>query len=178
MQKYNATILIVEDDANDRMFIEKAFRENGVDGPIHALPDGLAAIAYLMGEGIYADRDKYAYPTFIITDLKMPGADGFEVLKHLKNNPAWAVIPTVVLSASNDLDDIRTAYLLGASSYHVKPQTFDELRKQLKILHDYWMTCQIPQVDISGKQLITQSKGKLGERFPQPTQKVQSRTKS
>ncbi len=177
MQKYNATILIVEDEESDRMLIEKAFRDNGVTTPIHAVAGGLEAIAYMMGERIYADRAKFAYPTFIITDLKMPGADGFTVLQHLKSNPAWAIIPTVVLSASSDLDDLRTSYQLGASSYHVKPQRYEELRNQLKILHDYWMTCQVPEVDLSGKQLRTESKGKLGERFPQPTQSSQSRTK-
>lgn len=177
MQKYNATILIVEDEEADRILIEKAFRANGVNTPIHAVVNGLEAIAYMMGEGIYADRAKFAYPTFIITDLKMPGADGFEVLQHLKSNPAWAIIPTVVLSASSDFDDIRTSYQLGASSYHVKPQSYEDLRNQLKILHDYWMTCQVPQVDLSGKQLITESKGKLGERFPQSRQTIQSRTK-
>ena len=175
MTKYESTILVVEDEPHDQTLIEKAFRDLGLTGAIHVVNDGLEAIAYMMGEGKYADRAQYPYPTFIITDLKMPGADGFDVLQHLKANPAWAIIPTVVLSASTDPDDIRTAYLLGASSYHVKPAGFNELRSQLKILHDYWMTCQIPEVDVSGKQLLTESKGKLGERFPQPRPARQSR---
>lgn len=176
--RYDDTILVVEDDPNDQALIERAFRSNGVTGPIHVLGNGLEAIAYLMGEGPFTDRSKFAYPTFIITDLKMPGADGFEVLQHLKSNPAWAIIPTVVLSASNDPDDIRTSYLLGASSYHVKPTGFEELCQQLRILHDYWMTCQVPQVDVTGKQVITDCAGKLGERFPQPHQSAQSRKPS
>jgi len=98
----------------------------------------------------------------------MPGADGFAVLEHLKNNPEWAVIPTVVLTSSQDLDDIKKAYMLGASSYHLKPHSPEELRHQLKVLHAYWMTCEVPQVDSSGRQLRTDSKGKLGERFKQP----------
>jgi CheY-like chemotaxis protein len=109
----------------------------------------------------------YAYPTFITTDLNMPGTDGFAVLEHLKKNPEWAIIPTVVLTASRDLDDIKKAYMLGATSYHVKPGSFDELRQQLKVLHDYWMTCEIPQVDSTGRQLHTDSVGKLGERYAQ-----------
>ena len=101
-------------------------------------------------------------------DLKRPEADGFAVLEHLKNNPEWAVIPTVVLTASQDLDDIKKAYMLGASSYHVKPTSFEGLQKQLKVLHEYWMTCEVPEVDSAGRQLRTDSKGKLGERFNQP----------
>ena len=120
-----------------------------------------------MGEGQYADRTKYAYPTFIMTDLNMPYADGFAVLEHLKTNPDWAIIPTVVLSTSTDPDDIRTAYMLGASTYHVKPSGFGQLRHLLKILHDYWMTCEIPEVEPSGRHIRTNSQGKLGQRFPQ-----------
>jgi hypothetical protein len=58
--------------------------------------------------------------------------------------------------------------MLGASSYHVKPASTEDLRAQLKVLHDYWMTCQVPMVDSTGKQLPTNSDGKLGERFAQP----------
>lgn len=167
MRKYHTTIMIVDDDDNDRFLIQRAFKAIGVTDPIHTINGGLEAIAYMMGEGKYADRSKYAYPTFISTDLKMPDADGFAVLEHLKNNPEWAVIPTVVLTGSRDLDDIKKAYMLGASSYHVKPGAPEDLRKLLKILHEYWMSCEVPEVDSSGRQLRTDSQGKLGERFAQ-----------
>jgi CheY-like chemotaxis protein len=168
MKKYHSTILIVDDDDNDLILIEKGFRAIGVKDPIHTVTGGAEAIAYMMGEGKFADRTAYAYPTFITIDLKMPGADGFSVLEHIKNNPAWAIIPTVILTSSEDLDDIKKAYMLGASSYHVKPASMEGLREQLKVLHDYWMTCQVPMVDSTGKQLPTNSEGKLGERFAQP----------
>jgi CheY-like chemotaxis protein len=167
MKKYFSTIMVVDDDSNDLIFIERSFRAIGVKDPIHTVTGGRQAIAYMMGEGRFADRAKYAYPTFITTDLKMPDADGFTVLEHLKNNPEWAVIPTVVLTASCDPDDIKKAYMLGASSYHVKPNSTEELRHQLKVLHDYWVTCEVPEVDSTGRQLRTESKGKLGERFAQ-----------
>jgi len=167
MKKYHATIMVVEDDANDQFLIQDAFREIGVTDPIQLVASGAQAIAYMMGDGKFADRQKYAYPTFIMTDLKMPDGDGFAVLEFLKSNPQWKVIPTIVLSASADLDDIKKSYMLGASSYHVKPQSHEQLRNQLKVINDYWMTCQVPEVDSSGKQLVTDSKGKLGERFEQ-----------
>ena len=160
--------MIVDDDPNDCFLIERAFRKIGVTDPIQTLNGGREAIAYMMGEGKYADRDVYVYPTFITTDLKMPGMDGFSVLEHLKNNPEWAVIPTVVLTSSRDLDDIKKAYMLGASSYHVKPNSPEKLREQLRVLHEYWMTCEVPEVDSSGRHLMTESVGKLGERFEQP----------
>ncbi len=168
MKKYHSTIMIVDDDPNDLLFMEKAFRAIGVTDPIHTINGGKEAIAYMKGEGKYADRATYAYPTFITTDLKMPGADGLAVLEHLKNNPEWAVIPTVVLTSSQDLDDIKKAYMLGASSYHLKPGSPDQLRHLLKVLHDYWVTCEVPEVDSTGRQLPTDGEGKLGERFEQP----------
>ena len=167
MKHYHATIMIVDDDPNDLLLIERAFRKIGVKDPIQTVNGGAEAIAYMMGEGKYADRTVFAYPTFISTDLKMPGKDGFAVLEHLKRNPDWAIIPTVVLTSSSDLDDIKKAYMLGASSYHVKPNTPDQLREQLRVLHNYWMTCEVPEVDSTGRHLITQSAGKLGERYKQ-----------
>ena len=143
---------------------------------MHLMNNGLEAIAYMMGEGKFSDRDKFCYPTFIMTDLKMPGADGFAVLDFLKKNPAWAVIPTIVFTASTDLDDIKKAYMLGASSYHVKPATAEALAHQLRVLHAYWITCEVPQVDSTGKQLQTNSRGKLGERFPQAESASSSKT--
>lgn len=167
MKKYHSTIMIVDDEPHDLFLIESAFRAIGVKDPIHAVHGGAEAIAYIMGEGKFADRALYAYPSFITTDLKMPGTDGFAVLEHLKSNPEWAIVPTVVLSGSCDLDDIKKAYMLGASSYHVKPSGLDELRQLLKVLHEYWMTCEVPEVDDTGRQLHTDSVGKLGERFKQ-----------
>ena len=168
MKKYFATILVVEDDTNDQFLIERAFRKVGVAGPIQITNNGADAIAYMMGEGRFADREKYAYPTFIMTDLKMPKIDGFGVLEFLKGNPEWAIIPTVVFSASTDRDDIKKAYMLGASSYHVKPDDPEKLLHQLATLNSYWLTCEVPEVDATGKQVATDSEGKLGERFVQP----------
>jgi two-component system response regulator len=175
VSNYHKTILVVEDEKGDQFLIKRAFRKIGVTGPIHAVSNGSEAIAYLMGEGKYSDREQFAFPTFIMTDLKMPEGDGFAVLEHLKRNPEWASIPTVVLTASRDSDDIKKSYLLGASSYHVKPNDYQALCKQLKILHDYWMTCQVPEVDVSGMQLSTESEGKLGQRFSQPSGGIQTR---
>ena len=149
--------------------LARGFKKVGVTTPVHLVSNGLEAIAYMMGEGKFADRDTYRYPTFIMTDLKMPGADGFAVLSFLRKNPEWAVIPTIVFSASSDVDDIKKAYMLGASSYHIKPNSSELLAHQLHVLHSYWITCEVPEVDITGKQVTTDSQGKLGERFPQPT---------
>ena len=165
MKVKNPSILLVEDDENDQHLIQHAFKSVGIRTPIHIARHGGEAIAYLNGEGKYSDRKRYPFPTTIITDLKMPVMDGFSVLLHRKHQAHWSIIPVIVLSASADPDDIKKAYLLGASAYHVKPNTTDELRRQLKLLHDYWATSETPETDPSGAQLHTESAGKLGERF-------------
>ena len=165
MRTKDFTILVIEDNSDDQIFITKAFRRNGVNNPIQCVGSGDEAITYLKGEGKYADRTRFAYPSFITTDLKMPCGDGMSVLQHLQTRRDWAVIPTAVLSGSRDLDDIKTSYNLGASSYHIKPVATDDLNNLVRVLFDYWMTCEVPQVDASGKQLPTESSGKMGERF-------------
>ncbi len=165
MKTRNPTILVIEDKATDQVLIKKAFSTVGVSDPIHFLKSGKEAIAYMMGEGEFGEREKFAYPTFILSDLHMPDGDGFSVLEFLKGNPQWAVIPTIIVSKSRDLDDIKTAYLLGASSYHVKPATQTAMTHLMLILHAYWMTCEVPEVDESGRQLLTNDRGKLSERF-------------
>lgn len=165
MKKYHATLLIIDDDEADLFFIQKAFQDIGVGEFLYLARSAEEAIAYMKGEGKYSDRKTYPYPTFVMTDLKMPRTDGFAVLKHLKSHPQWAIIPTVVLSGSVDQNDINTAYMLGASSYHVKPQTQDELRVLLKILHSYWISCEVPEIDTTGRRIATSAVGKLGEPF-------------
>ncbi len=165
MKKTNPTILVVDDDPNDLWLIQAAFKAVGVTSNVQTVDGGHEAVAYLKGEGKYADRAVYPYPDFVLTDLKMPGIDGFAVLEHLKKNPDSAIVPTVILSGSHDNDDIKKAYFLGASSYHVKPSAPGELRTLVKVLHDYWMLCEAPAVDVNGKQVTTDSSHKLGERF-------------
>ena len=167
MKVENPVILVVEDDENDRFFIKGAFKKIGAQVPLRIVNNGAEAIAYLNGDGEFSDRGRFPFPTTIITDLKMPVMDGFAVLEHRRRNPQWAIIPTVVLSASTDLDDIKKAVILGAAAYHVKPNTPSELEHQLKVFIDYWRTSEIPQTESSGEMMKTESHGKLGERFQQ-----------
>lgn len=165
MKTKDITILSVDDSSDDQLLISRAFKANGVTRPIVWVSSGEEAIAYLKGAGRFSDRALFPYPSFIMTDLKMPKGDGFSVLQHLKSTPEWAVIPTVVFSASEDLDDIKRAYMLGAGSYIIKPPTFAGMRECLRVFYDYWMWCETPAIDSTGKRLPTDSKGKLGERF-------------
>jgi CheY-like chemotaxis protein len=157
-------ILIVDDDANDQFLIQTALRQGGAVAPIFAVNDGAEAIAYLKGEGPYADREFFLFPTMILTDLKMPKVNGFELLRFLQGNSNLSVLPTIVLSSSSDRHDVQSAYRLGANSYQVKSQTLDALCEQMKLIHDYWMRCEVPEADTSGNLLQTDGDGKLSEK--------------
>ena len=169
MKRLHSTILVVDDDANDLMFTEEAFKKIGVTSKIQTAMNGRDAIAYLLGEGKYADRSVFGYPDFVMTDLKMPGVNGFDLLEHIRQNPKSATIPVVVFSGSLDNDDVRRAYLSGANSYHLKPSSPTELRELLKALHDYWMACELPVINGSAKNSETGGHYKLGTRFLEST---------
>ena len=138
MKRQIQSILIIDDDANDRLLLQLAFNRIGVSDPVQIVESGAEAMAYLQGQGKYSNRARYPYPTFLITDLKMPGIDGFAVLAHLRENPDRAITPTIVLSASSDPDDIRLAYQLGANSYIVKPVDFDKFIEVARQIELYW----------------------------------------
>ncbi len=158
-------LLIVDDDESDRFLLKRAFEKLNVGYRITPLESGGKALALIKGEGIYADRKAYPFPSFILTDLKMPGGDGFDILSYLKEHPEILIVPVVMLSGSDDPDDVRQAYLLGASSFIVKPHGLDGLEGIVQKLHYYWSECEVPWVDDSGHALSTNATGKASERF-------------
>src|SRR2546421_10791781 len=125
MKKRTCTVLFVEDDSFDQDLIRRAVQRIATGVKVQFASTGTEAIAYLKGADAFADRTRYEYPSFVSTDLKMPQGDGFAVLEFMRSTLEVATVPTVVLSASEDLDDIKQSYKLGASAYLVKPTEFD-----------------------------------------------------
>jgi CheY-like chemotaxis protein len=168
MKPRKHTLLIADDEEDQRILYQRTFVGLSTRYQVQLTASGNEAIAYLKGEGRYSDRKQFEFPSYIITDLEMLDGDGFAVLDFLKKNPTLSVIPVVMLSSSQNEDDIRQAYLLGASSYFVKPQGIPELTELLKTIHDYWRKCEVPQVDLEGFAMPTESRGRPGERFTKP----------
>lgn len=163
MKREHHTILIAEDEPDDAFLLQRAFRANEITDPIHIVSNGAEAIAYLRGEGKYGDRAVYQFPSFIISDLKMPRQDGFAILEALRSKPEWSVVPMIILSGSADENDIERAYMLCAKAYLVKPASFEELRLLIKKFHDFWSICETPRVNKDGEKLPTNGDGKIGE---------------
>ena len=135
---------------------------------MNVVSSGEEAIAYMIGEDKFADRKEFPFPTLVITDLNMDRGDGFDVLEFMQGNPGWSVVPRIVYSSSDDDDDVRTSFLLGASAYHQKPGQGGETEKLLREILAYWSTSHIPPVDETGRLVATKSVGRRGGRYPQP----------
>lgn len=133
------TILVVEDSADDVLFIRRAFGKAGLVNRLRFLSDGESAIAFFEGAGEYGDRALHPLPGLVLLDLKLPRRSGFEVLERLRSLPDTRRTPVVVLTSSAEERDVGRAYDLGANSYLVKPVAFDELLELARRLDLYWL---------------------------------------
>ncbi|MDY6795078.1 MAG: response regulator [Actinomycetota bacterium] len=137
MQGY--PVLLVEDDPNDVLLIQRAFKNAEIVNPIHVVEDGEQALYYLSGEGGYSDRERFPMPLLILLDLKLPRKSGMEVLAWIRSQKSLKRLPVVVLTSSRENHDINRAYDIGANSYLVKPGAFEDLMEMMKAFNIYWM---------------------------------------
>lgn len=133
------SVLLIEDDSNDILFVQRAFRQINASYPIYIVKDGDAAIDYLSGQADYANRDCYPLPALILLDLKLPRRSGIEILEWLKQQPFLKRIPVIILTSSREGIDIDLSYNLGVNSYLVKPVRFDALVNMIAALERYWL---------------------------------------
>jgi len=132
------TILMADDDEDDRMMTKEALEEAQLGDVIHFVEDGEDLMDYLLRRGAYAAATDSPRPDLILLDLNMPKKDGREALKEIKSHPALRRIPIVVLTTSKAEEDIYRTYDLGASSYITKPASFAELIRVVETLANYW----------------------------------------
>lgn len=139
-------ILIAEDNPDDVFLLKRALKRNGAERNVFFVGDGQEAIDYLRGAPPYDNRVLYPFPSVIYTDLKMPRVGGLEVVKWLKEHPDCGIIPAIVLTASQQDEDIKNAYQLGANAYLVKPTTLDQLTEMIRVTVDFWRMCEKPKI--------------------------------
>jgi CheY-like chemotaxis protein len=143
------SVLLVEDDVDDAFLFQRAVNRGGFSHRINVACNGLQAIAYMEGQGEFADRDKFPFPKFIITDNRMPLVSGKEFLLWLKNHPQFHVVPTIMLGGNEGQSDVDEAYEeLGIHSFIVKPAQPSELEKIVGLIFDYWEICRVPRCKI------------------------------
>lgn len=134
-----ANILLVEDSRMDIELTLDAFKEARMNNPIYVVNSGKDALDYLFRREKYANRSEYPLPDLILLDLKMPGIDGFEVLKQVKSAPVLKRIPVIILTSSKQEGDRALSYDNGANSYLVKPISFEGFLEVAKKIEGYWL---------------------------------------
>jgi CheY-like chemotaxis protein len=134
-----AMFLLVEDDENDVLLIQRAFNGAKLMNPLMVVRDGEQALQYLKGEGSYANRAEFPLPALVLLDLNMPGMDGFQVLQWIRAQETLRALRVVVLTASDAMRDVNRAYQLGANSFLVKPVDFERFVEVSQALAGFWV---------------------------------------
>lgn len=145
------TILMAEDDADDRQMTREAFEESHLANDLRFVEDGVELMDYLCRRGKYSEPASSPRPGLILLDLNMPRKDGREALTEIKADPRLRTIRVVILTTSKAEEDILRSYNLSASSYITKPVTFESLLDVVKTLGKYWLEIvELPAEDLGG----------------------------
>jgi two-component system response regulator len=132
-------ILLVEDNPNDEALTIRALRKNNIVNDLVIARDGAEALDWLLVRGVHADRDPAIVPQLVLLDLKLPKVSGLEVLKAVRNDARTKRLPVVILTSSNEDQDLISGYDLGANSYVRKPVDFGAFVEAVRELGLYWL---------------------------------------
>jgi CheY-like chemotaxis protein len=138
--KKNMTILLADDDQEDRMLVEHAFKSAKTPYDLRFVQDGEELMDYLYRHERFADKAVSPRPALIILDLNIPRKNGMQALKEIRADSLLKTIPVVILTTSKDEDDIMHAYELGVNSFITKPVTYTDLVDLLMTLEKYWFS--------------------------------------
>jgi len=138
MTSRSITILLADDDADDRMMASEALEESRLANDLRCVEDGEELMDYLLRRGKYSQPESAPRPGLILLDLNMPKKDGREALREIKSEPTLRTIPVVVLTTSQAEEDIYRTYDLGVNSFITKPVNFESLVALMKTLGKYW----------------------------------------
>ena len=151
MSEKPLTILMADDDEEDRMLVFDAWDESRLDNDFRVVNDGEELMDYLHHRGKYADPKDAPRPGLILLDLNMPRKDGRECLREIKADPELRRIPVIALTSSKSEEDVLRTYDLGLNAYMTKPVTFDKLIEVLKTFGSYWLQIvRLPQSEDGG----------------------------
>jgi len=146
--KSNKPILLVEDNPSDADLTKRALSRGRISNELVIAEDGQEALDYLRGEGAYAGRAVAETPSVILLDLKLPRVDGLEVLRQLRANERTRRLPVVILTSSQEQQDILAGYDLGANSYVRKPVDFTRFAEAVRTLGLYWLLLNEPPPEV------------------------------
>ena len=138
------TLLLADDDPDDRLLVEDALEEVRWSADLHAVEDGQDLMDYLRRRGDYADAEAWPTPNLILLDIKMPRKNGHEALREIREDPQLRHIPVVILTTSRAEEDVARSYDLGVNSFITKPSSFASLIDVMNNLRRYWFEIVTP----------------------------------
>ena len=144
MNMENSMILVVEDNPDDEALTLRALKKSHIGNEIFVVRDGAEALDFLFCAGIYAERDPHNMPHMILLDLKLPKVDGLEVLRRIRADERTRLLPVVILTSSNEEQDLLEGYKKGANSYIRKPVDFNQFAEAIRQLGLYWLVLNEP----------------------------------
>jgi CheY-like chemotaxis protein len=139
MSTKDKVILLVEDNPDDEALAIRALKRHHVGNDIVIAHDGVEALDYLFGTGMYEGRDVGLKPSVVLLDLKLPRIDGLEVLRRIREDDRTRLLPVVVLTTSSEEQDLLDSYSLGCNSYIRKPVDFIQFSEAIRQLGMYWL---------------------------------------
>jgi two-component system, response regulator len=139
MEIQTPIILLVEDNQDDELLCLRAFKKSNLKNEVVVARDGVEALDYLFGTGVYDGRNPAEAPQVILLDLKLPKIDGLEVLRRIRADERTRLLPVVILTTSNEQEDMVHSYSLGANSYIRKPVDFNQFVAAIQHLGLYWL---------------------------------------
>jgi two-component system, response regulator len=137
-------ILLVEDNPDDEKLTLRALHKNKISNEVVVAHDGVEALDYLLGNGSGGGNNLKPLPQVVLLDLKLPKMDGLEVLRRLRAHERTKLLPVVILTSSNEEQDLITGYGLGANSYVRKPVDFNQFIEAARQLGLYWLVLNEP----------------------------------
>lgn len=137
-------LLLVEDNPDDEELTLLAFEQSAIANEVVVAHDGVEALDYLFSTGMYADRNPSLMPALILLDLQLPRINGLEVLQRLRADNRTKLLPVVILTTSNEQQDLINSYSLGCNSYIRKPVDYDQFITAVQQLGMYWLLINEP----------------------------------
>lgn len=132
-------ILLVEDNPDDEALTIRALKKNKILNEVVVARDGVEALDYLFARGAYAGRDPEIQPEMVLLDINLPKLNGLEVLKQIRADPRTELLPVVMLTTSNEEQDLLSSYRLRANSFIRKPVDFGQFSEAIRQLGIYWL---------------------------------------